>query len=172
MEESSKISPGEVEVKEMSSYYGLQEFDCGDEDLNEFLKSDSLVYKQQLIAKTFIVIYQEKIVAFFSVMNDAIKLNLQETKQTRQLSRLHEYPSLKIGRLGVDKRFERRGLGALCIKFVMGLSTNINSVSACRFITVDSYLESRGFYEKLGFVRNLMYEKKRDFVSMRLDLLE
>ena len=106
---NSRILLSDVKVEEISKIYDLSDFDCGDRDLNEFLKYDSFTYKEQLIAKTFIVIFQEKAVAFFSVMNDAIKLKLIETEETKKLRRLHEYPSLKIGRLGVDKRYKRRG---------------------------------------------------------------
>lgn len=166
------ITPSEVEVQEVSSLYALHNFDCGDEDLNEFLKIDSLKYRDQLIAKTFLVIYKEQVVAFFSVMNDAIKLKLEETKGTQNLTRLNEYPALKVGRLGVDNNYQRRGLGEICINLILGLGRKINDASACRFITVDSYLESVVFYERRGFIRNQMYEKKFNFVSMRLDLLE
>ena len=105
-------------------------------------------------------------------MNDAIKLKLEETEETKQLIRLHEYPALKIGRLGVDKKFKRKGFGKFVIDFVKGLSRRINQISACRFLTVDSYPDAVNFYEKHRFIRNLMYEKKREFVSMRLDIID
>jgi len=144
---------------------------CGDEDLNEFLKIDSLNYRNQLIAKTFLVIYKEQVVAFFSVMNDAIKLKQEESSGTQNLIRLHEYPALKVGRLGVDKHYQRRGLGTICFNFILGPARKINDASTCRFITVDSHPESTAFYERQGFVRNQRYGKKQNFVSMRLDLL-
>jgi len=146
-------------------------FYSGDKDLDESLKDDALRYGKQLIAKTFLVIYEERIVAFFSVMNDAIKLNQEETVQTKNLSRLHEYPALKIGRLAVDKTYQRKGFGKFAVDFVVGLAALINTSSACRFITVDSYHESILFYERNGFKRNALYEKKKDFVSMRWDIL-
>lgn len=169
---SSDIDGSRVKVEEISKVYDLRGFDCEDKDLNEFLKQDSFGYKKQLIAKTFLVIYKEKAVAFFSVMNDAIKLKLVETEETKELKRLHEYPALKIGRLGVDKNFKKKGFGNFIIKFVVGLGRSVNQVSACRFVTVDSYPNATSFYEKHGFIKNLMYEKKLDFVSMRLDIFD
>lgn len=116
------IEPSDVKVVEISKIYDLSDFDCEDNGLNEFLKKDSFEYKNQLIAKTFLVIYEEHVVAFFSVMNDAIKLKLIETIETKRLRRLHEYPAIKIGRLGVDKRYKRRGVGKIIINFVIGRS--------------------------------------------------
>ena len=168
----SNIEPTEVRVEEIVNIYDLRDFDCEDGDLNEFLKRDSFEYKKQLIAKTFIVMYNENVVGFFSVMNDSIKLKLSETEDIKNLTRLHEYPAVKIGRLGVDKRFKGKGIGRIIILFVVGLTRRINEISACRFVTVDSYPESTLFYEKHGFIKNLMYEKKRDFISMRLDVID
>jgi len=115
----SRIAPTDVKVEGVSKLYDLSNFDCEDKDLNEFLKQDSFKYKNQLIAKTFIVIYEEQVVAFFSVMNDAIKLKLEETEETPRLKRLREYPALKVGRLGVDKKFQRRGLGNIIIDLTL-----------------------------------------------------
>ncbi len=166
------IDPSLVEVEELSKAYDFSLFDCEDKDLNEFLKEDALRYRDQLISKTFIVFYKEQVVAFFSVMNDSIKLNAQETQRTFNLMRLHEYPALKIGRLAVDKNHQKEGFGSFIIGFVIGLGRAANENSACRFITVDSYPQSIQFYEKQGFIANLMYEKKTHFISMRLDLLQ
>jgi len=166
------LDPELVRVEGISKVYDLTDFDCDDNDLNEFLRKDSLKYKEQLIANTFIVIYKDKVVAFFSMMNDSIKLKITETESTSELNRLPEYPALKIGRLGVDKNFKGQGFGKFIIDFVVGVCRNVNEVSASRFISVDSYPDSVLFYEKMSFIRNLMYEKKRDFVSMRLDIID
>ncbi|MBI2668287.1 GNAT family N-acetyltransferase [Candidatus Woesearchaeota archaeon] len=167
---NSIITIRDVEIKELSNIYDLSGFDCEDDDLNEFLKKDAFEYRKELIAKTFLVIYKEQVIGFFSVMNDAVKLRTEESSFLN-VQHLHEYPSLKIGRLAVDKRFKKQGIGRICIDFIVGLGMVINETSACRFITVDSYPLSVGFYEKQGFVQNQMYSEKRNFVSMRLDLL-
>lgn len=169
---SSKIDGKSVFVEELSPDHDLFSFDCGDKDLNEFLREDALRYQEQLIAKTYVVIYLQKIIAFFSVMNDSLKLNIEETMSTPRLRRLHEYPAIKIGRLGVDKQYKQKGFGSFIIGYVVGLARLVNTNSACRFVTVDSYHESVPFYEKQGFIRNQMYEKKQDFTSIRLDLLK
>lgn len=169
---NSRIELAEIRIEEISKIYDLSKFDCEDKDLNEFLKQDSFEYKKQLIAKTFIAIYKEQVIAFFSMMNDSIKLKLKETEETKKLRRLHEYPAIKIGRLGVDKKYKRKGVGKIIIKFAIGLTRRINEISACRFVTVDSYPNAVSFYEKISFIKNLMYEKKREFVSMRLDIID
>ncbi len=165
------INCGEIEIVELSPEYDLKHFDCEDTDLNEFLKEDAQKYKNQLIAKTYLALYNQEVIAFFSIMNDSIKLDPLETENTQKLQRLHEYPALKIGRLAVDKRFKKKGIGTFIFKYILGLTQIINDYASCRFLTVDSYHESIPFYEKIGFLRNIRYEKKKEYVSMRFDLL-
>ncbi len=107
----------ETVITELTKNYDLISFDCGDTDLNEFLKEDAQKYKNQLIAKTYLVIYNTQVIAFFSIMNDSIKLDPLETENTKKLQRLHEYPALKIRRLAVDKRFKKKGIGTFIFKY-------------------------------------------------------
>src|SRR6266446_3979442 len=87
------------------------DFDCDDDDLNDFLHNDALEYQKQLLAVTYVFLdVNSKIVAFFSVSNDALldkgyekwnKLNRKVKNQKRRKN----YPAVKIGRLGVAKEF-------------------------------------------------------------------
>lgn len=50
----------------------LNPFDCGDQDLNDFFRSDTANYAQELLAVTYTFEDKNNTVAFFSVLNDAI----------------------------------------------------------------------------------------------------
>ena len=153
----------------LSSNYDLSEFDCGDIGLNEFLKHDSFYYQDNCFARTFLALYNNEIIGFFSLVNDSIKLKEDEKENLKNLS---EYPSVKIARLAIDKRKQGLGFGKLLIKIALGIILECKH-GASRFIVVDSYQNNLGFYEKLGFVSNLHkhYVNKEDYVSMRFDFL-
>jgi hypothetical protein len=52
----------------------LEEFDCDDADINEFLKEDALQYEKEKMASTYLFVDDEQmIVAFFSASNDCLK---------------------------------------------------------------------------------------------------
>ncbi|MBI2147524.1 GNAT family N-acetyltransferase [Candidatus Woesearchaeota archaeon] len=161
-----------VMIKQASKEEKLTNFDCEDDDLNEFLRQDSISYKNKLIANTFLIFYNEAMIGFFSLLNDAIKLNKSDRKNTKKLESISEYPALKLGRLGIDKNWKRKGAGSFVLQAVIKIGKNMNDASSCRFITVDSYHESVLFYEKYGFIKNQAYTKKRRYVSMRFDLLD
>ena len=75
------------------------EFDCGNDDLNELLK-DSLINIDNSLSKIYLCLYENKVVAFFSLSAESIKINKKLEIAYRT------YPAIKIGRLAVHKDFQ------------------------------------------------------------------
>ncbi|MDP3105447.1 MAG: GNAT family N-acetyltransferase [Candidatus Methanoperedens sp.] len=76
----------------------------------------------------------------------------------------HKFPCIRIARLAVDRRFERRGIGRFLLSVAIGKAISVSNEIGCRYITVDSKPESLGFYEKHNFkivkkYRHSMYPK-------------
>ena len=65
---------------------------------------------------------------------------------------LRRYPSVLIGRLGVNKEFENLGYGSAVISFIKMWFLSENK-TGCRFIIVDAYNNERTlhFYQKNDF---------------------
>ncbi len=61
-------------------------------------------------------------------------------------------PALLVGRLGVDRRHENRGLGTALIAHVLATVLELNQQAACRAVVVTAINESsRRWWEYLGF---------------------
>lgn len=135
----------------------VPDFDCGVPDLNDFLKTDALPHSQELLAVTLLFYTADNILlGYCSVLNDSIKVESKQTKN-RMLRALpfglrnyRTYPSVKIGRLGVNRVLARRGAGREILDFIK-FHFITNNKTGCRFITVDSLRQSVNFYEKCGF---------------------
>ena len=150
----------------------MANFDCGDKDLNEFLKEDAIRYQDNKMANTIVLIEKERVVGFFSLCTDAIKLGNLEKDQCDNLKPSEEYPAVKIARLAVDKSVQSLGLGKLIIQVAVGLIiARVSNIVGTRFITVDSYHNRIDFYKRFGFNEHSKYKKKDNYVSMRYDLL-
>jgi predicted GNAT family N-acyltransferase len=169
-----EILDKEIQVVPLSQIHNTSDFDCEDSDINEFLKRDALLYQKIQLAKIYVLIYRENIVGFFSLSTDSIKLKNDEKVSSPKLKtkRLCEFPAVKIGRLGIDKRFKEMGFGKRLLMIAIGLIKQ-HKIFGCRFITVDSYPKVVNFYSKYGFIKNEheKYTNKDDYVSMRFDLL-
>lgn len=138
----------------------IKSFDCGDADLNDFLFSDAVNYFKEMMALTYLLEDQSKdcTVAYYSLLNDKIVFNPDAKKSWNKLNRKianskrrKEYPAVKIGRLAVSKAYIGQHIGETIILQIKHMFSVMRR-SACRFITVDAYVDAVPFYQKCGFV--------------------
>ena len=80
--------------------YELTDFDCGDEQLNNFLFEDAKPSLELRVANTFILEDDGRIAAYFCILIGSrwkkIRSNFPQSKQFRS------YPTIKIGRFAVS----------------------------------------------------------------------
>ena len=150
------------DIQKYESDIAIDSFDCGDEDLNDFIKNEVKIYKQQLIAMPYVVTEKgntDKIIAYFTLSNDKIavtdfesnsQFNKFKKKNLKKEKFLRSYPSVKIGRLGISKLSHGLGIGTNIIDFIKLYFWEDNK-TGCRFVTVDAYNAAVPFYEKNGF---------------------
>jgi len=89
----------------------IADFDCGDADLNEFLRDDAATYLTELLSVTYLVMDKQRIAGFFSLSNDKLTCAPDEDGRKATWNRLQRaipnkkrrksYPAVKVGRLGV-----------------------------------------------------------------------
>ena len=168
-----KLDVGELSVVPLNKSLRIENFDCGDSDLNEFIRHDSFAYDEKMLAKTYVTIYRAEIVGFFSICTDAIRLSKEERFEEFGVAKPHpDYPSIKIARLAVALGRKGQGIGAFMTKHAIGKAIEISKEAGCRYVTVDAYPEQASFYgRKCGFARNLDDLNGRN-ISMRYDLID
>lgn len=127
------------------------------QDLNNFLLTDSKPYAKKLLSVTYILETDEEIAAYFSVSNDKISVPDSDKATWRKIKSLFphskhrsDYPAVKIGRLAVNGRYKNRGIGTDILDFVKDLFIT-NNRTGCSFVTVDALREAIPFYVKNGF---------------------
>lgn len=139
----------------------VKTFQCGDEDLDNFITKESADYTKSLLSVTYIVTNKSKnkVVAYFSLAADKLSVNdfasNSEFNRFRKRRFVHEkrlriYPAVKLCRLGVDISMKGTGLGSIILSLIEFLCTQENRIG-CRFITVDAYKTATSFYIKNGF---------------------
>lgn len=156
----------------------LKSFECADADLNDFLLNEASDYQKELLAVTYLVISvsTSEVIAYFSVLNDTIRLDENERNKWNKLNRKipnnkrrRHYPAIKLGRLAVSRDYAHSGIGRTVIDYVTTACLNFR-VSGCRFMTVDAYRDALGFYEKCGFTFFTDSDKDDETRVMYLDL--
>lgn len=163
------------QIRRLSKRDRVSNFDCGDEDLNDFILNESYYYRQALLAVSYVIETREsnQVVGFFSLANDRISLsdfeNKTEFNRFRKKNfvnekRIKSYPAVKICRLGIDKSVKRMSLGTFILDFIKSYFVFDNK-TGCRFITVDAYNEAVPFYLKNNFLP-LSNEADTDYTKL------
>ena len=138
----------------------IKSFDCGDDDLNDFILNTAPLYKSAMLAETFVVEDRHgKVLAYFSLATDKITLsefedktefNRFRKKNFPNEKRLKAYPAVKICRFAVDVSARNLHLGSSLIQYIKWkVLTEIEI--GCRYLTVDAYLDAIPFYIKNDF---------------------
>ncbi|RAP51853.1 MAG: hypothetical protein BZ137_09565 [Methanosphaera sp. rholeuAM130] len=144
-------------------------FDSEDDDLNDFLFNESLDYCKENLAIVYLVYQEEDVLGYFSLSADSVKIN------EKLDIKLKYYPSLKIGRLAVDKKFKGNGIGSWIIDWVIGYVLKNRSGHGIRFVSVDAYnkINVIKFYESKKFtIYNKKKKKNQLNIPMYLDINE
>ena len=138
-------------------------FSCGDKDLDDFFNHDAIKYEQQLLGKTYCFRLDSDnsmVVCAFTLSNSSIDARNLPNNRRRKLTEniphektLSSYPATLIGRLGVDRKFRSKGIGAELIDFIKSWMLDPSNKSGCRYLTVDAYnnVSVLKFYEANGF---------------------
>ncbi len=170
------IDTSQMSVVELTELYDLSKFDCGDSDINEFIKFEAFAHQEESIAKTFLFIYKEQILGFCSLAADAIYLDREEKVESianiGHMKRYPQYPAVKLARFGRDSNYRGQSIGSeLILRWIVA---HVKSLKiAVRFLTLDAYPHRASYYEHAGFIKNQhknYARKDNQPVSMRLDL--
>ncbi|MBF0457836.1 MAG: GNAT family N-acetyltransferase [Nitrospirae bacterium] len=163
----------------LSADYRIKPFDCGNADLNEFLFKDAVEHAKQLLAMTYLFENEDCTKAYFSVLNDSVRrldadsLNFFKKKLLHDIPHkkrsYHSYPAVKIGRFAVHRDFHNKRIGRKMMNHIKRFFLDSNK-AGCRFITIDSYSDSVGFYLKNGFDFLSEKDKTDDTRLMYFDL--
>ena len=103
-------------------------FTCGDSDLDDFFKNDSLHYSIQKLATSYVVECDDELLAYFSIANDSISVEdfyksatfNRFRKRFPNAKRLKCYPAIKLCRLAVIDFAKGHGIGTEIVYFLKG----------------------------------------------------
>ena len=140
----------------------VSKFDCGDEDLNDFIFGDAMLYFKVRLATSYVLENKntKDTIGYFSLAHDRISLtdfpsnsayNRFRKQFFAQGKMFKSYPALKICRLATDKKFRGEGIGTMMVNMIIA-SYKSDNKAGCRFITVDAYADALPFYYKQGFL--------------------
>lgn len=161
----------------LTKEHDLSEFECESEDLNDFLKNDALKQQEEKLNLTKLIICDEEIIGFVSMLTDSMKINILRDKTEKEkikdklnISENNRLPSIKIGRFAIDKKYAGKGLGTQILRNIIVNIIKISKIDAgLRFLVVEGYASAYNFYVTHNNFINL---KKDDEILKKIDLIK
>ena len=88
----------------------------------------------------------------------------KEIKLELDISENNEIPAIKIGRLAIDKKYSKKGLGSHILRNILLSILNLSKTKVgLRFVTVDAYATALNFYVK----KNNFSSRKSDTETLK-----
>jgi len=147
--------------KVLSDTDHVENFDCGNKDLNIFLIKNALNYQKSFVSKTYLLHNQNTIYGFYS-----ISATLIEQQQTDIRWPKHPLPAVLLGRLAVDLKYQKQHLGSLLFAHACKNTVEVaNTIGCVALITEAKNQNAFNFYSKFGMKP---FKNKQDTLYLKI----
>ena len=150
-------------------------FDCGEKELDRFLKTQAAKHMTVGISKTMVLAdnlteteNKNPICAFFTVAPSSIKRESIPAKLAKKLP-YYPIPVFLIAQLAINKNYQGKGFGKITLIKALEYLWRVNSQMAAYAIIVDCLNDTvLAFYEKYGFkILGNFNGKTRMYIPMK-----
>jgi len=140
--------------EELNRLHNRAQFDCGEEELNIFLKSLARQNLKKGLSRTFVLTAQrvpEEILGFFILSLFEIKAEKLPAKFAKKYR--GKIPAVKIARLAVAKGLQNQGIGRHLMINAIFRTIKISQNAGITGLFVDSKNQGvKRYYQKFGFI--------------------
>jgi GNAT superfamily N-acetyltransferase len=127
-----------VSIKDIQPKSRLKKFDCGIEELNEFLSRYSLKNDALGIGKTFVAFDEnEDVVGYFTLATAQVVFQDIPDDYRGKLPK-YPIPALRIARLAVGKNSQGKGIGKWLLAQAFLKIIHVAEITGLYFIIVDA----------------------------------
>ena len=131
--------------------HNREQFDSGEPVLDEWLRRYAGQNRRRDTAATWVITdANDLVVAYASVAMTGIDRSAAPEALAKGSS--DPVPALLLGRLAVDRRYARLGIGTALAAHVLATAVELNEKAACRAVVVTALTDrARAWWERLGF---------------------
>ena len=142
----------------LSAQHQTEDFSCGTESLDTWLKRRALRNQIQGASRTYVVCQGDQIVAYYAIASGAVTCNEATGRLRRNMP--DPIPVVVLGRLAVDSRLHGQGFGRALVRDAALRVLQAADVIGIRGMTVQALSdEAKVFYEHIGFETSPMDPK-------------
>lgn len=143
-----------MQILPLTGNHNRQSFDCGRAELNNWLRQIARQHQDKGLSKTFVAIQDEEatcICGFYALTLAEIDRRLLPDAYQKRLPQ--RIPGVRLGRLAVDLRYQKKRLGELLLVDAISRARRIHQDAGVVGLFVDALDDhASGFYRHYGFL--------------------
>jgi ribosomal protein S18 acetylase RimI-like enzyme len=142
-----------MQVLPLAGNHDRQAFDCGRQELNDWLQQVARQHQDKGLSKTFVAIRDEAptLVCGYYALTLA-ELENQHLPKAWRKKLPRRIPGVRLGRLAVDRQYQGKGLGELLLIDALTRARRIYTEAGGIGLFVDALDEpAAGYYRRFGF---------------------
>jgi GNAT superfamily N-acetyltransferase len=137
----------------IARHHDRKGFDCGTQELNEYLDRYARQNHEAGGAKTFVATLQDepvRVLGYYSISPGAIEYSRTPASVTRKLGR-YEVPVFRLGRLAVSLAFQKKGVGGELLLAAGECAISVASMVGGVALAIDAKDQSAAtWYRRFG----------------------
>ena len=139
-------------IEKLRRTHAVEDFDCGNEQLNRFLLRFAWQNQQANASHTYVAVSDGQIVGFYTLVVGSVARDHAPVRVVKGLAQ-HPTPVMIVARLAVDTRYQGMRLGSGLLKDAMLRTLQASEIAGIRALAVHANdSTARAFYEHFGFV--------------------
>ena len=142
-----------MQVQALAGDHDRQGFDCGRQELNDWLRQVARQHQDKGLSKTFVATVEEmpdRICGYYALT--LAELENRHLPQAWRKKLPRRIPGVRLGRLAVDRQYQGRGLGKLLMVDALGRARRIYREAGGIGLFVDAIDEQAAvYYQRFGF---------------------
>jgi GNAT superfamily N-acetyltransferase len=142
-------------ITALSRTHKLQNFDCGNIELNNYVRETARQHQRKNISKTYVLVHEEApvdVIGFYTLaVRRMVPTQALPTDVAKRLPR--EVPGFSLARLAVHRTEKNKGYGAFLLSDAMQRAAAAAEQVGGYALFVDAKdIDAAAFYRKYGFV--------------------
>ena len=141
--------------EKLTTAHDLSQFECGELELDDWLRRRAIQNEESGASRTYVVCIGRQVVGYYALDAGAVAHAHAPGRVRRNMP--NPMPVMVIGRLAIDHKFQRRGIGSALLRDAVLRTVQAAEIAGIRAILVHAISESaKQFYERSGFIPSLV----------------
>lgn len=139
-------------IEKLRRDHRIDTFDCGQEELNSWLRKHALQNQRANAAQTYVGLAGNVVIGYYSLAVGQIEY-VEAPKRLRKGLARHPVPMMLLARLAVQKDWQKKGVGRALLRDAVLRTLQAAGIAGIRALAVHAKdEEARRYYEQFDFV--------------------